>query len=275
MKKVLFLLSSILLLSSCSETEPVIYDPNSSQGLLYFSRTSAQLAIEIDATGSLVVPINVSNLSDVDRVVTIEIDEDQSTADPQNYTLQSTSITIPAGEYAANVVLDGVDVTAETDPELLVLRIVNFSDESAAINASPLVISVVQVCPIPEGTFVGNYLIEEITPLVDGPTLDDASVVEVVRVSNTRRRFATRNYPNYCSPTMNFNFELVCGDIIVAQDQRSTCACSADGLFFGPAITPSTYDVADDTTFDVTFTNDVTSDCPAGTAQTTYRFTKQ
>jgi hypothetical protein len=273
MKKVLFLLSSIIFFSSCSETEPVIYDPNNSQALVYFSRTNANLAIEINATGQLVLPINVSTLSTEDRTVTVEVDVDKSTADIQNYTV-SSSVVIPAGEYFGNLVINGVDVTAETTPELLYLDIVSFSDETAVISPTTLEVSVFQFCPIAPGLFTGNYLIEELTPFVDGPTLNHNQVVTLVATSETGRRFATKNYPNYCSPTMNFNFSLVCGEVIVAANQRSVCNCTAAGLFFGPATTPSTYNVADDSVFEMTFTNDVTGDCGTAT-QTTYRFTKQ
>ena len=273
MKKVLFLLSSIIFFSSCTETEPIIYDPNNSQALVYFSRTNANLAIEIDATGQLVVPINVSTLSTEDRTATIEVDLDRSTADTQNYTVPAT-VTIPAGEYFGNLVIDGVDVTAETTPELLYLDIVAFSDETAVISPTTLEISVFQFCPIAPGLFTGGYLLEELTPFVDGPTLNDGEVVTLVATSETGRRFATKNYPDYCGTNMNFNFSLVCGEVIVAANQRSTCACTADGLFFGPATTPSTYDINDDTVFEMTFTNDVTGDCSAAT-QTTYRLTKQ
>ena len=273
MKKVLFLLSSIIFFSSCSETEPVIYDPNNSQALVYFSRTNANLAIEIDATGQLVVPINVSTLSTEDRIVTVEVDVDRSTADTQNYTV-ATSVVIPAGEYFGNLVIDGVDVTAETTPELLYLDIVSFSDATAVISPTTLEVSVFQFCPIAPGLFTGGYLMEELTPYVDGPTLNDGEVVTLVATSETGRRFATKNYPTYCGTNMNFNFSLVCGEVIVAANQRSTCACTADGLFFGPATSPSTYNINDDTVFEMTFTNDVTEDC--GTAvQTTYRLTKQ
>lgn len=273
MKKVLFLLSSIIFFSSCSETEPVIYDPNNSQALVYFSRTNANLAIEIDATGQLVLPINVSTLSTEDRTVTVEVDVDRSTADTQNYTV-ATSVVIPAGEYFGNLVIDGVDVTAETTPELLFLDIVSFSDATAVISPTTLEVSVFQFCPIAPGLFTGGYLMEELTPYVDGPTLNDGEVVTLVATSETGRRFATKNYPDYCGTNMNFSFSLVCGEVIVAANQRSTCACTADGLFFGPATTPSTYDINDDTVFELTFTNDVTGDCSAA-SQTTYRLTKQ
>ena len=197
---------------------------------------------------------------------------DKSTADIQNYTV-SSSVVIPAGEYFGNLVINGVDVTAETTPELLYLDIVSFSDETAVISPTTLEVSVFQFCPIAPGLFTGNYLIEELTPFVDGPTLSHNTVVTLVATSETGRRFATKNFPNYCNTNMNFNFSLVCGEVIVASNLQGNCSCNG-AFFFGPATTPSTYNVADDSVFEMTFTNDVTGDCGAA-VQTTYRFTKQ
>lgn len=274
MKKILIIIAFVGVLFSCSENESKKYNPNSDQALVYFGEETASLLIEIDATGQLVVPVNASTLSSVDRTVTIDIDVDNTTADSQNYTVPATVI-IPAGEYSGDLVIDGVDVTAETTPELLVLTISSFSDASAVISSRDLEVSVLQYCPIASTSFVGSYLIEEITPYVDGPTLNDGAIVNLVATSETGRSFMTDHYPDYCSNNPRaFLFSLVCGDVIVNANQRSTCACSSDGLFFGPATTPSSYDVNDDSVFELTFTNDVTGDCSSA-VQTTYRFTKQ
>lgn len=272
MKKILVLLTIVGVLFSCSENESKIY--NGEQTLVYFGEDTAELLIEIDATGQLIVPVNASTLSSADRTVNIEVNVDDTTADSQNYTVPAT-VTIPAGEYSGDLVIDGEDITAETTPELLVLRISSFSDASAVISSQELEISVLQYCPIPSTSFVGNYLIEELTPYVDGPTLSDGTIVAVTATSETGRSFMTDHYPDYCANNPRaFNFSLVCGDVIAAADQSSTCACTSDGLFFGPATTHSTYDVNDDSVFELTFTNDVTGDCGSA-VQTTYRFTKQ
>ncbi|WP_299677344.1 hypothetical protein [uncultured Dokdonia sp.] len=130
------------------------------------------------------------------------------------------------------------------------------------------------VCNLATDSFVGNYLIEEITPYVDGPTFADGTVVEVsVGNTDTERLFFTPNYPDYCSTPNDFNFLFVCGEIIVPI-QESNCACNTGADFFGPTDTPENYDANDDSVFFVTFENDVQSDC-APPEITTYKFTKQ
>ena len=130
------------------------------------------------------------------------------------------------------------------------------------------------VCELPETSFVGDYLIEEITPLVDGPTLADGTVVTVeIGDTPTERFFNTTNYPDYCSSLNAFKFQFVCGEIVVPL-QNSVCACNSGADFFGPSTTPANYDAADDTVFLITFSNDVQTDC-AAPVDTTYRLTKQ
>jgi hypothetical protein len=272
MKKIVLLLTSVLVLS-CNDNQPPIYDGVNGQTLVYFENSTSNLPIEIDADGSVTIPINASTISTVDRTVTVELVTDDSTADPQNYSFSPT-VVIPAGSYTGNLVVNGTDVTAETDIELLVFKIKDFSDAKASKSSLNHQVSVFQFCPIPEDKFVGNYLIEETTPFVDGPTLSHNTVVNVQRISETERKFSTRNYPNYCTPFRDFFFNLVCNNVVVLDDQQSTCNCTAAGLFFGPATTASIYDVNDDSVFFLTFTNDKTADCGT-TVQTTYKFTKQ
>ena len=264
------LLSSFFV--SCSVTEPAIYDGVNGQSLVYFGIENSNLAIEIGGTGEVVIPINVSTLSTEDRTVSVEL-LDVSTADPVNYSYSPT-VLIPAGEYSADLVISGTDITAETTPETLVFKISNFSGANAVLGSKNHEVSVFQFCPIPQDKFVGNYLIEETTPFVDGPTLSNNTVVAVQFVSQTQRKFSTKNYPNYCQPFMTFNFNLVCNEVIVPNGQRSTCGCTAAGLFFGPSIISSTYNVSDDSIFYITFSNDNTENC-GPVSQTTYKFTKQ
>ena len=130
------------------------------------------------------------------------------------------------------------------------------------------------VCNLDTDSFVGDYLIEEITPYVDGPTFADGSVVEVtVGNTDTERVFFTTNYPDYCSTLNDFVLLFVCGEIIIPT-QESNCACSSGAGFFGPTDSPANYDANDDSVFFISFLNDVESDC-APPEVTTYKFTKQ
>lgn len=139
---------------------------------------------------------------------------------------------------------------------------------------SPFQYTTPVVCDLETTSFVGNYLLEEITPYVDGPTFADGSIVEVViGDTDTERLFFTPNYPDYCSTPNDFNFLFVCGEIVVPI-QESNCACGNGADYFGPAENPANYDVNDDSEFFITFLNDVQSDC-ASPEVTTYKLTKQ
>lgn len=276
MKKIIIVFILALFLNSCSKNESALYDPNG-QGLVYFASTTSRLDIILDGEGQVQIPINVSSLSSVDRTVNLEI-LDSSTADSQNYSMPA-SVVIPANEYSGVLVINGVDVTAETTTEIIVLKITSVAGGGNLV-ISPVTheVSVSQSCPVDPTKFIGNYLIEETTPFVDGPTLSHGTVIELKHLNanapTTERKFSTKNYGNYCSPFRDFFFDLSCGEVIVRANQPSTCTCTAAGLFFGPAIVPSTFDADDDSVFYMTFTNDVTGDCSPA-VQTTYKFTKQ
>jgi len=141
--------------------------------------------------------------------------------------------------------------------------------------ASPFQYVTSVVCNLPTDTFVGDYLIEEITPLVDGPTLADGTVITLERgeSDDTIRTFGTTNYPAYCGTINPFTLQFVCGEITIPT-QNSVCACSSGAGFFGPADVVENYDITDDSTFLVSFLNDVETDCGPPVV-TTYRFTKQ
>lgn len=276
MKKILNILPIFLLLGfvSCGEHENDIYKGNINDfTFLSFDKTVYDLAIAIDGEGEVVIPLRSSVTSSSDRTYSLEVIAEDSTADPQTYNLPA-SVTIPANEYVGNIVITGQDLgLVEITPKSFVFKVAGLNEKEFMDN-SQITVRVYEFCPIPENAFTGNYLLEEITPFVDGPTLDHGKVVTIVATSTTGRTFATRNYPDYCSPLMDFTFNLVCNEVIVDANQRSTCACSSNGLFFGPAQTPATYNVDDDSVFHITFTNDVTADCGT-TVQTTYKLTKQ
>lgn len=139
---------------------------------------------------------------------------------------------------------------------------------------SPFQYTATVICPIPDTYLTGMYLLEEITPYVDGPTFDDGSVTEVfVGDFSTERFFLTSNYPDYCTTPNDFRFTLVCGTVVVPL-QESNCACGSGADYFGPSDNPATYDLTDDSVFFLTFENDVQSDC-APPEDTTYKLTKQ
>ncbi len=140
--------------------------------------------------------------------------------------------------------------------------------------ASPFLYTPTVTCQVTANQFVGNYLIEQTTPYVDGPTLSDGTVVTlVVGTTSVERVFQTANYAAYCSTLAPFKFNLECGKVSIP-NQSSNCVCASGDDWFTDPLVKSTYDINDDSVFEITFTDDAQSDCGSPT-QTTYRFTKQ
>ena len=269
MKNLIKILFTGLLLNACGDFEPVVYDTVNGQLLASFASSASDLQVVIDDTGSVDVQVNVTTASSADRTIGVSVDE-SSTAAAENYVVPST-VTIPANEFSGILTIQGIDNSVDTSAETIVLKLDPL--DGAVVSTTPHVIDIYQICPVPADYFVGDYLIEQITPYVDGPTLSDGSVVSVT-ANGTQRLFQSENYPQYCGGTFRtFVINLVCNEVIVPPNGTS-CSCGNFDEWYAPAINPESYDLADDTILLVTFTDDVTDNCgPA--AQTTYRFTKQ
>lgn len=270
MKKNLKLILPLFVLAifSCEENTPETY---TGESIAYFSETSVTYPVEADS--SFNVEVVVSESSTADRVFTVEIDSELTTATDDSYSM-SADLSIAAGAYSGNVVINGV-VSNVVAGSKLVLDLTSVEGSNVASFDNTVSITMNPSCPI-VADFTGQYYIEELTAFVDGPTLNHEQIVTVSALAGnaTQRTFDTANYISYCSTPNPFTFELNCGQVLMAgEGTQANCSCGGN-LFFTNASTPSAYDPEDDSYFEVTFTNDAYSDCGAP-AQTTYSFTKQ
>ena len=268
MKKILILLLGVSLsFTACKETQSPVYD--GSQSLAYFDKTASNLPVTIDATGEIEVTVGVSTLSKSARNVKLTLVK--TNAPSGSFTLPA-SVVIPADQYTAKFKVMGTDVGLSTSPNTIEVKLESY--DGGVVSTSNHTISIFKICPIPSTAFVGKYLIEQTSALVDGPSLSSGTVVDLVRVDENTRKFQTENYPNFCSGTfMDFSFKLVCGKIIV-NTADTTCRCTSVTDWFTAGSTPTSYDLSDDSVFSITFTDDSQSDCNPP-VQTTYKFTKQ
>lgn len=275
MKNIVKIICLTILIISCGDFEPVVYDNVDGQTLAFFDKSTSNLEVIIDDVGSVDVKIGLSTLSTIDRTVTVAIVPESTTAAADMYSF-NPNVSIPANSYFGNLTITGIDNNVETSAELITLKIESVEGNGIASTATHAV-SIFQICPVASTTFVGNYLIEQTSPYVDGPTLSDGSVVSLrVGSSSTSRVFDTGNYTWYCNTPNPFTFSLVCNEVVPSV-VRSNCACSSSGLFFGPPVNGAafgSYDPNDDSVFFLTFGDDTTGDCGSPT-NTTYKFTKQ
>jgi len=271
MKKILVLLITLLTISSCETEDSQKAENFNGPTTTYFVEGSASTYFVSQVSVPFLIKIGSTSISSSDRTYSIQVDPASTAIEGVDFSLVSNTATIPSGEYFGAVAVQGIFEGTTPVGSTLILKI---SGEDAMVN-NKYTLTLVQACPL-EADFTGDYLIEELTPYVDGPTLDTGTVVEVYKISGSefKRGFMSANYVLYCSTPKEFIFELKCGNVTIpAPGNQSNCSCGGN-LYFTNPTTPSTYDLADDSYFEVTFTNDAYNDCGAP-VQTTYSFTKQ
>jgi len=237
-----------------------------------YTSSSSTLFVEDGAANN--VSIGVAATTTVGGgTFSISVDESSTAVEGVDFTIEGgNEFSFESGNIVSTFSIVGLFEGAIVEGKTVVLNLASTDFAVSASNQYSL--SLVQLCPL-EADFTGDYLIEQITPYVDGPTLDDGAIVTLYTTdgSEFQRGFLTANFTNYCSTPNEFLFELNCGKVTVPIENNCNCSC-ADNYFFGNPLEASEYNSDDDTQFELTFTDDVYGDC-GSTTQTTYRFTKQ
>lgn len=169
---------------SCDE-EPVIFDAQgSSQTLVNFATSNANLGIPLSESTSLTVTFNVSATATSERTFNLVIDEEASNVVSGSVTLGTA--TVAANAYSGTFTITGTDVGLSAgDTRSLV---VNFEENSTIVSDGSLSVSVFLVCEsnIPEGNW----------------TAPDAGTVTLTRLDGDVYEFSNFNY-GYYNPSNN------------------------------------------------------------------------
>ena len=282
MKKLIipFLLVMALVFQSCEETQSPIYD--GSQTLAYFPGTTATLEVLINETGEITIPVSASTLSSSDRTVTVSVNDGGTTATAGQYSFNG-SVTIPANEYSGSFVLTGIDDGLTTAGVTLSLQTESISDGGVG-SPRNLNVTIVEICPVASTFATGNYTLNHIGGGIPAagfaPTMGNNVTVNIVPgAASTERVFNVKFYPTFgfANPPVDFSFNLVCEETTVngiINNGVSGVGCGSS-IPMGPSSNTGSYNVADDTTFDLIFIEDVGGASCGTEAETTVRLTKQ
>ncbi|MDH7444782.1 hypothetical protein [Aquimarina sp. 2201CG14-23] len=274
------LIASVAFFASCDKGgEPVIFDGNNGQTLVAFRASSASLPVTINETGSVDITLDVSTKSTSDRTYSVTIDTDLTDADAATYSFNS-SITVPAGEYNGTLTIDGTDNGVEIEGKDLVLTI----DEGSGFiigGNNAVTVDIFEVCPIPDGAFTGAYTVTSLSGGVFGAGVfgpSGGTVTLAVGATATQRTFSADYIADagFGSFPTDFVMNLVCNDVLIEfVDTGVGCGGNTVNLSVGSGSPASNYDANDDSSFIVTVTDNVESDCGAGPIQVSHRFDKQ
>ena len=155
MKKIAYIILPLflLILSSCEDTKPEVYDGDS---LSYFEETSETFTIQSGSIYNGVVL--VTEAKSYDRTFTLEIDE-ASDAPASSYTI-GTDLVIPANSYSGTFEVAGnvLEVVSETK---LVLNLMSVEDSDVATFDNKLTLVLEQFCPFERDNFLGLMKADE------------------------------------------------------------------------------------------------------------------
>ena len=254
MKKIIYLLIATVVFVSCDETESPVFTGDKT--LVYFAQNSVILDVVIDETGSVEVPVNTTTLQDQDINVNIELVEDQTTANDENFSFENSAV-IPAGEYFGSFTVDGVDQSVETEPELITFRITGadgFNFEETLVE-----VSIKQICPLDDGVdFLGDYTLEQQTPIhpANGVLSFENQTVTLVNdgetEASTRRAFEAVWIAGagIGQPASLVSFDLSCNNVVMDDGIDTFLTCDGESnITLGRAETTGNYDESDDSSF--------------------------
>lgn len=272
-----------LIFQSCEETQSPIYDGQ--QTLVYFDSSSLAISVVEGTTETATFRIGASTTSTSDRTITLSVDEDNTSLSASQYSFSLTNV-IPAGSYFSEVSITGIDDSSlSTDGGKLRLNLSETTESGAVLSKGQVDIAIAKVCPIPEGSFQGVYLMEQLGAInpANGVLTFENQLVNVTEDEDNsfRRSFPAVYLEAFAlgNPATTIPFTLSCG-LVVPDDNISSTLLCVQGLptiDFGAPSTPSTFDGDDDSVFELTITEYFTEDggCGVDPFDTTFRFTKQ
>jgi hypothetical protein len=254
-KYLIYTMALAFALVSCEE-EPLVYDnKNLNESLLSFERSSADLSVLLGSGSETYdAVVEVSTVSNADRVFDVTVVTEESTASPAFYSV-GNSVTIPAGSYEGVLTITGNDIPSLTPSATTIVLELSQIDNVVFENQRST-ISIFKVCPVPEDFLVGAY---DVIPLsntsstafagsgfvsnVTGPDGLGTSLVTLeVGDTQTQRTFQAKLFVRASSASRKVTLSLVCNQINLASRTNVGFA----NFFFDPSNNPTSYDLSDD-----------------------------
>lgn len=232
MRKITIVITIVTLVTSlisCDE-DVIVFDNVNGQTMVKFDESSAvPLSVEIGTSETISLTLSSSVVSEIDRTVSLSVDEELTTLQSDAYNFNSNAI-IPAGEYSTEVEIEvsdtGLDFTKVFD---LVLNIDGISDSnSVSIPSKKQTVSVGISCPIPADFMVGDYQIADVSGAI-GPangTSNFASNTVTLEANGSTRTFTAGVLPAFNSEIETVTINLNC-DVFQIGDVDPSLACTS------------------------------------------------
>jgi hypothetical protein len=280
-----FLKISLVLLTfvgfvSCDSSDDDTSFLNDRTSVSYFvPGASATLLVQETGVSTFDIKVGISEPKPVDRAFTYTIDPTSTAVENVDYTLSST-LKVPANSVVGTISVTANYATTSLDGKTVKLQLQTVDD--AVIGARSLfTLNIVRYCPL-EAPFTGTYVLDNVSGGIAAagfaPAFGTGITVELVEGdTDTERKFNVKCYPSFgfANPPVDAILNFVCGSLSFEGLSGASGVGCGGSIAFGPADTNSTYDPADDSVFNVNFTENTESMCGDSPAQSVIKLTKQ
>lgn len=150
------------LIASCEDESKDILNPDGPQARVGFVDTTPNVPSFEDPAleFTYILEVGVTNRVNYDRAVTLQLNQELSTATPDQYTIDAPSTyIIPAGQFTTSIKIIGhYDALEQGVKETLVFDLVSVQGQTSV---EPLqtrsTVSIFRACPVVRDEFLGDY----------------------------------------------------------------------------------------------------------------------
>jgi hypothetical protein len=156
LKSALFLCVTVLSLGSCEE-DKVIFDSRNGESIAAFRTAAYSLPVTEEGVSSIELVVDVTTVSNVDRAIAIEI-APETTALPNEYTLDQATLVVPAGQYNGLIKITGhFDELPALTVRQLVINLEDVAGARLVDGTTTATITLSQSCPVIRDQLIGTY----------------------------------------------------------------------------------------------------------------------
>lgn len=162
MKKVLLTFIIAFTAFSCSDAEPEVYKASDGSLAYFTSGTSGSFFIQEVPNPEFLIEVGITTASSSDRSFSISIDPEETTATVSQYTIEQSSLFIPANSNVGYIKVIGNYENALTSGSKLVINLESVENGLLANFDTTYTLNIYQFCPFQVSDFLGSWNADEV-----------------------------------------------------------------------------------------------------------------
>ncbi|WP_397362037.1 hypothetical protein [Olleya sp. R77988] len=253
LNKILYLFVVSAIVTSCNRDliETDLGAPNT----LFYPSDSGTLLVENGASNLFDVVVSATAIANTNTPYTITVDDASTAVEGVDFNITTASTTLNNGEIVTSFSVVADFDNAATEGKTVIFNL--SSNSSSVSDSNQFTLNLIKLCPI-SAPFTGDYALSYVANgIFDTPTFTPGVYTLSVGAEPTDRVFSAPVYPAFgVFGPADFNFSLICDNVVVVSGQPTGVGCGGVSTTLGPAATAGTYDGADDSVIQVIYIDD-------------------